>query len=441
MLTTASDRWEELVVMLTTTTADAATITSGDVIASHVTMTSVGTDFRAAAAAAAAAVVAATAAGVTTNESTPNSTDVLSSADVCRFGALRDTVWLSVVISIGFLLFILIVVFGNLCVVVAFSCNPRLRSPVNMFYISMASADMLVGLLAMPMMLVYQLHGCWPLGVLACDAWIAVDLLGCSASIFTLCYVAWDRYVAIAHPLRHRVSLTTARSRRVICALWAFAAVFWVPGVFVLRAMSHETVDYECLFLVPKLYVLITNTVGFYLPMTVAVTCSAMLIIVLRRSLRLDILSGRRPTRGYSSTSTGAVTDDTSSVSVSSVQMHVVSGACSDVTDSTTSLPASAIAAPPSDQTSRQHPKSNLSRDSRAVRMLVVIVVAFLACWLPWVIVWPVMTYRDGDVADWLYDLTMWAGYANSLINPFLYVFINRNFRTYFKRLVCRKSA
>ena len=125
----------------------------------------------------------------------------LSSWNVCRFGELPESVGVNIGISFRFLVVILIVVFGNLFIVVAICTDARLRSPVNLLYISLASADLTVGFVVMPLMHVYQLHGCWPLGWFTCDVWGSLDLFAGTTSIFTLCYIAWDRYMAIAHPL------------------------------------------------------------------------------------------------------------------------------------------------------------------------------------------------------------------------------------------------
>jgi len=43
----------------------------------------------------------------------------------------------------------------------------------------------------------------------------------------------------------------------------------------------------------------------------------------------------------------------------------------------------------------------------------------------------------DIDVPYWLDWLTLWLGWTNSLINPFVYAVNNRDFRTPFREILC----
>ena len=53
-------------------------------------------------------------------------------------------------ICLGIILIILLTVAGNLIVLFAFYTDPHLLTPSNNFLLSMAIADLLVGLIAMP---------------------------------------------------------------------------------------------------------------------------------------------------------------------------------------------------------------------------------------------------------------------------------------------------
>jgi hypothetical protein len=55
-----------------------------------------------------------------------------------------------VLISLGIIVIILLTVGGNLVVLFAFYTDPHLLTPSNHFLLSMAIADLLVGLIAMP---------------------------------------------------------------------------------------------------------------------------------------------------------------------------------------------------------------------------------------------------------------------------------------------------
>ena len=54
------------------------------------------------------------------------------------------------------------------------------------------------------------------------------------------------------------------------------------------------------------------------------------------------------------------------------------------------------------------------------------------------VITWPVSAFIPGSIPEWLYNLSSWAAYVNSGINPFLYLFSSRDFRTGCARVFTR---
>ena len=49
------------------------------------------------------------------------------------------------------------------------------RSPTNLYVFSLALVDTVVGVVVMAGMLVYTVYGYWPLGDLACTAWVNTD--------------------------------------------------------------------------------------------------------------------------------------------------------------------------------------------------------------------------------------------------------------------------
>ncbi|XP_015685565.1 adenosine receptor A2b-like [Protobothrops mucrosquamatus] len=89
---------------------------------------------------------------------------------------------------------------GNVLVCWAVALNSRLKTATNYFLVSLAVADVAVGLLAIPFAvtisvgLTTDFHGCL---FLACFVLVLTQ-----GSIFSLLAVAVDRYLAIKIPLR-----------------------------------------------------------------------------------------------------------------------------------------------------------------------------------------------------------------------------------------------
>ena len=82
-------------------------------------------------------------------------------------------------------------------------------------------------------------------------------------------------------------------------------------------------------------------------------------------------------------------------------------------------------------------------RQKRIVRMLVIVVVLFAVCWLPYHILF---LYMDFGQPEMTYSIvsailsTQWLIYSNSACNPIVYAVFNTNYRREFSRMLrCRK--
>lgn len=87
--------------------------------------------------------------------------------------------------------------------------------------------------------------------------------------------------------------------------------------------------------------------------------------------------------------------------------------------------------------------QSIFKREQKAAATLGIVVGAFSFCWLPFFLVSTARPFVCGVecscVPLWLERTLLWLGYANSLINPFIYAFFNRDLRTTYSNLLrCR---
>lgn len=64
---------------------------------------------------------------------------------------------------------------GNLLVLYAIRTEKRLRTVSNLFILSLALADFIVGLVVMPFSAANLLAGRWPFSYLICQMWLSVD--------------------------------------------------------------------------------------------------------------------------------------------------------------------------------------------------------------------------------------------------------------------------
>ncbi|KAL1452274.1 hypothetical protein WDU94_006562 [Cyamophila willieti] len=98
-------------------------------------------------------------------------------------------------------------VIGNSLVIIAFGREKRLRRRTNYYIVSLAVADLLVGLVGIPCAIMASVG--FPRHLYACLFTISLLVVLCTISIFCLVAVSIDRYWAILFPMGYARNVTT----------------------------------------------------------------------------------------------------------------------------------------------------------------------------------------------------------------------------------------
>ncbi|NXW07758.1 HRH1 protein, partial [Fregetta grallaria] len=92
-------------------------------------------------------------------------------------------------------------------------------------------------------------------------------------------------------------------------------------------------------------------------------------------------------------------------------------------------------------QSVHTHPKRHIqglhgNRERKAAKQLGVIMAAFMLCWSPYFVLFMVIAFHGHEQFSKLHMFTIWLGYVNSTLNPFLYPLCNHNFKKTFKKIL-----
>ncbi|XP_019633525.1 PREDICTED: histamine H1 receptor-like [Branchiostoma belcheri] len=79
---------------------------------------------------------------------------------------------------------------------------------------------------------------------------------------------------------------------------------------------------------------------------------------------------------------------------------------------------------------------SRIHSDRKAAKQLGMLIGCFLVCWLPYSILFMVVSFCEKCVDPNVFMGTIWLGYVNSTLNPFLYPLCNGNFRRAFRNML-----
>ncbi|KAG9353038.1 hypothetical protein JZ751_017614 [Albula glossodonta] len=75
-------------------------------------------------------------------------------------------------------------------------------------------------------------------------------------------------------------------------------------------------------------------------------------------------------------------------------------------------------------------------KERKAAKQLGFIIAAFMVCWIPYFVTFMVMAFCKTCVHHEVHMFTIWLGYFNSTLNPFIYPLCNDNFKRIFKRIL-----
>lgn len=88
------------------------------------------------------------------------------------------------------------------------------------------------------------------------------------------------------------------------------------------------------------------------------------------------------------------------------------------------------------DQSRQRIQSLRIHKEHKAAKQLGFIIAAFLLCWIPYFIAFMVMAFCRECVHHDLHMFTIWLGYMNSTLNPFIYPLCNGNFKRVFKSIL-----
>ncbi|KAF3706015.1 Muscarinic acetylcholine receptor M4 [Channa argus] len=387
----------------------------------------------------------------------------------------------------------IVTVLGNTLVILSIKVNLRLQTINNYFLLSLAVADLLIGLFSMNLYTLYLLCGHWPLGAVLCDVWLVLDYVVSSASVMNLLIISLDRYFCMTRPLSYPVQRTGGMAGLMIGAAWLLAFILWAPAILSWQTARGKRVipDGQCYIqlLASPAITLGTTLPSFYLPALIMIVLYSRLstishsrlsrlqsirgtlrtsspsnkdLLLKRRSLvPNDIVSDLSVNQSEPSTSNwrrkGRASehpeDKPGEVCLSPQQCHPHNPTKQNIHDTTnnrtenesssdTDLHRTAsamLSACPSFTFHERRKRQVMARERRVTKTILSIVLAFILTWTPYNVMAVIATFCHICIPNILWTTGYWLCYVNSAINPGCYALCNVTFRkTFCSLLRCR---
>ncbi|XP_029980816.1 trace amine-associated receptor 13c-like [Sphaeramia orbicularis] len=268
----------------------------------------------------------------------------------------------------------------NTLVIISISHFRKLHTPTNLLLLSLAVSDLLVGLLLMPVEIIY-IESCWFLGDIVCSFYYVIDYVITSASVANMVLISIDRYMAICNPMTYHTKVTQKRVEVCILLCWIAAILYRIAILYdhLENPGMSNSCSGECVVVINYISGAIDLVCTFILPI--------LIIIVLY--LRVFVV---------------AVT-----------QAHAMRSQIASV---------------------RNHDQAPTVKKTelKAARTLGIVVIVFLCCFCPYY--YPSLTGEDTSIDASSIDVEIWLAHFNSCLNPVIYAFFYPWFRKSMKLIL-----
>ena len=280
----------------------------------------------------------------------------------------------------------LVNIVGNICTIISFHRDIKLRTVANYYILNLAVTDLIVGLVSVPFYAVYTvLDFFWPFGYAFCKIWCVIDFWVCAESSLTIILISHDRFSMVNKGAQYLSSETKQKALIKIGITWLLSFLLYSPAIIGFNTWrGYSTIDqHDCdvEFATDFWYTLITSILEFLVPFVLITIFNSLLYADIRR--RTKISHGSTEPQHKSDAS------------------------------------------------------KTMRRDRKAAKNLTLLVVVYFICWLPYVVSTLILAVCDTCVSDNLFEFFNWLLWFNSSLNSFMYAMTNERFRTNYRQLLC----
>ena len=272
---------------------------------------------------------------------------------------------------------------GNTILAVVYFKSKNMKNTINCCIMNMVFADFLLTLVYMPRMMSRVFIGLkWVVGgipgLVLCKIVSLSHEISICVSVLTVVVIAFERFFAVAFPLR--VVISRKVSVGLLCGTWLIALAARSPMFYGVKMVRFQSGDLGCLWF-PGLIFQTERAIKFYHYFMVVVFYGLPLLFIITLYTAIVIFLRRR---------TGLI-----------------------------------------DNVTRRRA---LATNRKVTKMILAVITAFLLCWLLYFLLLPLDEFWSGSIPCGLYFVRFFLGHVNSACNPIICLVFSENYRNCIRR-------
>nr|AKQ63073.1 allatostatin-A receptor 1 [Platynereis dumerilii] len=139
---------------------------------------------------------------------------------------------ISIVVPVFFGLVCILGFIGNLLVIVVVLLIQKMRNTTNLLILNLAVADLLFIIICVPFTAELYAMPVWPFGNVWCKLYQYLINVSVYVGAYTLVLIAIDRYIAVVHPFKAITISTKKHCCGIICFVWFIICIFNTPILY-----------------------------------------------------------------------------------------------------------------------------------------------------------------------------------------------------------------
>ncbi|KAI7805750.1 trace amine-associated receptor 13c-like [Triplophysa rosa] len=263
----------------------------------------------------------------------------------------------------------------NLLVIISISHFKQLHTATNVLVLSLAVADLMSGLILLPVQGIKLIESCWYFGEIICSIFPLVLYVVVKESLGNMIIISVDRFIAVNDPLRYPMRVTHNRVVFSIVGNWLFSAFysFYLLYDFLLYPERNHKCLGECVLIVTLENLIIDAIVCLVAPCFVIISLYVKICIVAKHQAE-----------------------------------HLNSFTAKKV-----------------------------NSEKKATRTLGIVVMVYILCWLPYYLITLSLGHDENDAL--IINVMYWIMCLNSCMNPLIYAMFYPWFRISTKYILTLK--